>query len=181
MSINRAVLALGAVAVVGVATVGASVAVANSKGKPVPNAAVLTGSTWTQFKPLCYNAGKPLTAKQQAACTALVQKQLSSPSALKTITIANTNSTFSINLDQLAANKGWTAGGQNGQLVPVTKHAYAGPLSVTPVLTSTSQSTGAASLADNGPVLIIEGQRSSTSPNAPVYGEWLFQLKVKGS
>ena len=31
-----------AVAVVGVATVGASVAVANSKGKPVPNAAVLT-------------------------------------------------------------------------------------------------------------------------------------------
>ena len=180
MSINRAVLALGAVAVVGVATVGASAAYANSQGKPVPNASVLSGSTWTQFKPLCYNAGNPLTARQQAACTALVQKQLSSGN-LKTITIANSNSTFSINMDQIAADRGWTAGGQNGQLVGVTKDAYAGPLSVTPVLTSTSQSTGAASLANNGPVLIIEGQRSSTSPNAPVYGEWLFQLKVKGS
>ena len=178
MSLNRAVLALGAVAVVGVATVGASVAFAANQGKPVPNAAVTVGSTWTQIKPLCYNAGKALTTKQQTACAAKVTAVLKAGSA-KTITVPSANSSFSINMDQVVTDRGWFAQYQGGALVPPTTKAYAGPLSSTTVLTSTSSTTGTASVGSSGPVLIVEG--TGTNQNSPVYGEWLFQLKVKGA
>jgi hypothetical protein len=180
MSINRAVLALGAVAVVGVATVGASTAYAVHAGKPVPNIAVVSGSSWTQFKPICYNAGKQLTAKQISACNAVVQKQLTS-AKLKTVTISSASSTFGINVDQIAADRGWSADSQNGEFVSATKHAYAGPLQATPVLTTTSQSSGSSSVGSSAPVLVVESARTQTDQNAPIYGEWLFQLKVKDS
>ena len=181
MSINRAVVALGAVAVVGVATLGFSIPFAVHQGKPVPNVAVTVGSTWTQIAPAdksCYNGGKALTASQKTQCSAAVQKLLSS-GKLRTVTIPSSNSNFAVNVDQIVADKGWYAGGENGSLVAPTKNAYAGNLPATPVLSSTSQSTGGTTLNRSGPVLVLMGDGSSAS--APVYGEWLFQLKVKGS
>ncbi|MBC3842876.1 hypothetical protein GXW82_29945 [Streptacidiphilus sp. 4-A2] len=180
MSINRAVVALGAVAVVGVATLGFSIPYAVHAGKPVPNVAVTVGSTWTQMAPAdksCYNGGNVLTAKQKTACSAAVQKLLTS-GKVKTITIPSTNSNYAVNVDQLIADKGWFAGGENGSIVAPTKNAYAGNLPATPVLTSTSQTTGGSTLNNSGPVLVVEGGTNSSSA---VYGEWLFQLKVKGS
>ena len=181
MSINRAVVALGAVAVVGVATLGFSIPFAVHQGKPVPNVAVTVGSTWTQIAPAdksCYNGGKALTASQKTQCSAAVQKLLSS-GKLRTVTIPSSNSNFAVNVDQIVADKGWYAGGENGSLVAPTKNAYAGNLPATPVLSSTSQSTGGTTLNSSGPVLVLMGD--GTSASAPVYGEWLFQLKVKGS
>ena len=181
MSINRAVVALGAVAVVGVATLGFSIPFAVHAGKPVPNVAVTVGSTWTQIAPAdksCYNGGKVLTTKQKNDCSAAVQKLLTS-GKLRTVTIPSNTSTYSINVDQIVADKGWFAGGENGSLVAPTKNAYAGNLSPTPVLTSTSQTTGSSQLNTSGPVLVLMGD--GTSSSSPVYGEWLFQLKVKGS
>lgn len=181
MSINRAVVALGAVAVVGVATLGFSIPFAVHQGKPVPNVAVTVGSTWTQMAPAdksCYNGGKALTTAQKTACAAAVQKLLST-GKLRTVTIPSANSTFSINVDQIVADKGWYAGGESGSLVPPTKDAYAGNLQATSVLQSTSQTTGGTTLNSNGPVLVLMGD--GTSASSPVYGEWLFQLKVKGS
>jgi hypothetical protein len=180
MSLNRAVLALGAVAVVGVATVGASAAYAHHQGKPVPNAAVTVGSTWTQIKPFCYNGGKVITVKQLAACNATIEKKLTSGD-VPTITVPSANANFSINLDQIAADNSWWAKYQGGVLVNTTKDTYAGPLSATTVLTSTSQQTGAATVGTSGPVLVSEGSGGLTSAGGPIYGEWLFQLKVKGS
>jgi hypothetical protein len=181
MSINRAVVALGAVAVVGVATLGFSIPYAVHAGKPVPNIAVTVGSTWTQMKPAdksCYNGGKVLTAAQKTSCSAAVQKLLTS-GKLRTVTIPSSTSTFSVNVDQIVADKGWYAGGENGSLVAPTKNAYAGNLPATPVLSSTSQSTGSTTLNSSGPVLVLMGNGSSSA--SPVYGEWLFQLKIKGS
>ena len=58
-----------------------------------------------------------------------------------------------------------------------TKDAYAGPLSVQALMTaSADQSTGAA--ATKAPVLVIAGDGTN---GGVVYGQWLFQVKVKGT
>lgn len=180
MSLNRGVAALGAVALVGVATLGFAIPYAHHNGKPVPDIAVVAGSTWLQVAPdkACYNAGKELNKAQQLAC----QKAISAQVASKSIPVLPVTAagTFGINVDQLVADKGWSAIGEGGDVVPQTKEAYAGPLSVATLLSASQaqQSQGApAAAATDAPVLVIAGDRTT----GKIYGEWLFQVKVKGS
>ncbi|MEZ0093900.1 hypothetical protein [Streptacidiphilus sp. EB129] len=176
MSLNRAVVALGAVAVVGVATLGFSIPFASSKGHPVPNASVTSGSTWDQFAPAkdCWNDGKPLTAKQQAACVAALNNQIKG-NALPTVE-AGSNGTLLLNLDKQGADKGWSAftlGNTNGTaLVSNTKEQAAGPIATSSLFT-VDQTTGAVSTT--AVVRMVAGDSSS------VYGVWQFEVKQKTS
>lgn len=185
MSMNRAVLALGAVAVVGVATVGASAAIAHHYGKPVPKIAVTTGANWTQLSPTpgCYNAGKPLTAQQQKACgntyAALVKA-----GNLPTITVP-ANATFSINMDKLGADNGWSAQSIGSQPVAQTKQSYAGNLSASALIASANSAEAAAAqqagqasappTMTSAPILVTEGDGTN------VYGLWYFLIKQDAS
>ncbi len=185
MSINRAVLALGAVAVVGVATVGASAALANHYGKPVPKVAVTTGANWTQIAPTadCYNSGKPLTAAQQKACGASYAT-LFKAGKLKTITVAP-NADFSITMDKIGADEGWSAVSIGSQPVAQTTKQYAGNLSAA-ALISTANSAEAQAAQQAGassapatmtsvPVQVTEGDGTN------IYGLWYFLIKQNPS
>ncbi|MFC1415338.1 hypothetical protein [Streptacidiphilus cavernicola] len=173
MSLNRAVAALGAVAVVGAATVGLSVWKANDAGKPVPRIYVTSGSTWTPVSPLCYNGGKEIAAKDVAACAAKVQK-LGAANAAKTISV-RPNSTFTIGVDKDITKVGWSASGSAALVAQTTKY-QANNLPLSGVFpTSTDQSTGATSTADKGTVLVIERPAGSTSK---IVGVWVFSMKT---
>jgi hypothetical protein len=181
MSLNRAVVALGAVAVVGVATLGFSIPYAAHNGKPVPNVAVLSGSTWMQIAPKsdCYDGGKPLSKAKQALCSKEIQAQLAGGD-IPTLTV-NASGTYSINVDQLVADKGWLAADPAGVLVQHTKEAYAGPLSVESLMAANTQGSaqgGSGAAATKSPVLVIAGDGTNSGV---VYGQWLFQVKVKGT
>ncbi|MHA6760831.1 hypothetical protein [Streptacidiphilus sp. PAMC 29251] len=172
MSLNRAVAALGAVAVVGALTVGFSVVKANDAGKPVPRIFVTAGSTWTPVTKLCYNDGKPLTAKQLAACNTAFQK-LATANSAKPISI-RPNTSFTISVDKQITKVGWYASSAT-MLVPLTKDYQANNLPLSGVFaSSTDQSTGATTTADKGTVLVLE-RKSASSPD--IYGAWVFTLK----
>ncbi|MFC1409375.1 hypothetical protein ACEZCY_10210 [Streptacidiphilus sp. N1-12] len=173
MSLNRAVAALGAVAVVGALTVGFSVAHANSVGKPVPKVYVTSGSTWVPISNTCYNDGKVLTSKQLAACVAKVQKIGAADTA--TPVKVHPNTTFTIGVDKQITDKGWSASG-TGALVAQTTKYQANNLPLSGVFaTNTDQSTGATTTADKGTVLIVE-RKSATSND--IYGVWMATLKT---
>ena len=181
MSINRAVLALGAVAVVGVATVGASAALANHYGKPVPKVAVTTGANWTQLAPTahCYNAGKPLTVTQQKTCQA-DYVTLVKAGKLKTITVAP-NANYSINMDKIGADKGWSAVSIGSQPVAQTNRSYAGNLSAATLIATANSAeqqaaqqagqTSAPAAMTSVPIQVTEGDGTN------VYGLWYFLIK----
>ncbi|MEY9962892.1 hypothetical protein ABIA33_000918 [Streptacidiphilus sp. MAP12-16] len=172
MSLNRGVAALGAVALVGVATLGVSYGIASSAGQPIPKVSVTSGSTWTQFSPAstCYNGGDPLTAKQLAACGALIQKQANNATA-PAISVAP-NGTFMISVDKKLTEKGWTASGGQTSLVSETKNYQASNLPVSSVIAAASSTSAAAT---SGTVLVLEQQGKT------IYGAWLFQLNQKSA
>jgi hypothetical protein len=174
MSLNRGVAALGAVAVVGAATLGITIPLAHSYGKPVPNVAIVAGPNWTQIPPVkdCYNDGNVLTAKQQAACAAAFQKELQN-NDMPTAMVPSQNGNFGINVDQQVTDHGWVAGASSADLVQQTTNAYAGPLSIASVLTVQNPQTGQTSLGKSGPLVVIEQDKSGK-----IYGKWLLQLKV---
>ncbi|WP_042403804.1 hypothetical protein [Streptacidiphilus carbonis] len=175
MSINRAVLALGAVAVVGVGTVGFSVQHAHSKGKPVPSVSVVSGSTWKQIAPpadSCYNGGDALTTAQQKTCAAAITAQLTKGD-IPTLQVNNANVTFGIDVGKDVAGKQWFARSSSSAPVSPTKKQYAGPLTVSSLMVADS-TTG--TTPTTAPVLVVAGTGAT---NAPVYGEWLFEIAVK--
>jgi hypothetical protein len=176
MSLNRGVAALAGLVVVGAGIVAAGAAYGASQGKPVPNVAVVAGSHWTQIQPLkgCYNAGKAMDATAQAKCGVAIKAALNDEKLLPTAIVPSAGGTFGINVDQDVTDNGWLAKYSSGTLVQHTTNAYAGPLSTTQVLTTQDQTTGASTVGTNGPVLVVETDKSGNT----VYGEWLFQLKV---
>jgi len=174
MSINRAVVALGAVAVVGVATLGFSIPYAVHAGKPVPNAAITAGSDWVQAAPLkaCWDKGNALDSKSQTACVAALNAEIKN-NTVHTVPV-NANGTILLNVDKLAADKGWTAfalgSSTSTTLVNETKNQAGGPIPVSSLFaaTSTSQAT------NQSYIRIVVGDGSSK-----VYGVWQFELKAK--
>jgi hypothetical protein len=172
MSINRAVLALGAVAVVGVGTLGFAIPYAHSQGKPVPSVQVVSGSTWKQIAPAadsCYNGGKALTKAQQTACGAVITAQLTKGN-IPTLNVS-ANGTYAIDVGKDVKDKGWFARSTSIAPVAPTKKQYQGPLSVSALMVADS-TTG--TTPTSAPVLVVEGDGTST-----VYGEWLFQVSIK--
>ncbi|WP_157597501.1 hypothetical protein [Streptacidiphilus rugosus] len=176
MSLNRGVAALAGLVVVGAGIAAGGAAWGVSSGKPVPNVAVVAGSHWTQIAPLkgCYNDGKAMDQAAQAKCGVSIKAALTDEKLLPTAIVPSANSTFGINVDQPVVHNGWLARYSTGTLVQHTTNAYAGPLSTAQVLTTQDQSTGASTVGTNGPVLVVETDKSGNT----VYGEWLFQLKV---
>jgi hypothetical protein len=172
MSLNRAVAALGAVAVVGAATVGLSAAYANSNGKPEPRIYVTSGSTWTPVTPTCYNGGKVMSVAKLNDCVKKVQK-LGSTNTAKHVTV-HSNTSFTISVDKDVTDIGWDASAGATQLVPATTKFQANNIPVSGVLaTSTDQTTGATTTADKGTILVVE--RKGTSND--IYGVWLATLQ----
>ncbi|MBF9072177.1 hypothetical protein [Streptacidiphilus fuscans] len=173
MSLNRGVAALGAVAVVGAATLGITIPLVSGSGKPVPNVAIVAGSHWTQVQPLkdCYYGGNAMTAKQQAACSAAVSKAVQNNS-MATAIVPSQNGNFGINVDQPVTDHGWNAGSTT-ELVQQTTNAYAGPLSIASVLTTQDPQTGQTTVNKSGPLIVKEQDK-----DGKIYGVWLLQLKV---
>ncbi|TDU04739.1 hypothetical protein EDD99_3214 [Streptomyces sp. 846.5] len=174
MSINRAVLALGAVAVVGVGTVGFSIQHASSQGKPVPSIQVVSGSTWKQIAPAsasCYDAGKALSKAQQTACAAAITAQLTKGN-IPTLEV-NASGTYSIDVGKDVAGKTWFARSSGSAPVSPIKRQYAGPLAVSTLMV-TDTTTG--TTPTSAPVLVVAGTGAT---NAPIYGEWLFEVAIK--
>ena len=172
MSLNRAVAALGAVAVVGAATVGLSVWKAGDAGKPVPRVYVTSGSTWTPLSALCYNGGKPLEPKALAACGAKVQK-LGAANSAKAVSV-RPNSTFTIGVDKDITKVGWSASGSAALVAQTTKY-QANNLPLSGVFpTSTDQTTGATTTADRGTVLVLERKGAT----GKIIGVWVFSMKT---
>ena len=174
MSLNRAVAALGAVAVVGALTVGFSVWGAHDAGHRVPQVYVTSGSTWTPVSPLatCYNGGKAIPTKTLTACAKKVQT-LSTANSAKAVSV-RPNSTFTIGVDKNITKIGWDASGSATLVAPTTKY-QANNLPLSQVFaTSTDQTTGATTTTDKGTVLVIERKNGA----GPIYGVWVFSLKT---
>ena len=172
MSLNRAVAALGAVAVVGALTVGFSVYGAHNAGPRVPQVYVTSGSTWTPVSATCYNGGKVISPAALTACAKKVQT-LGTNNSAKAISV-RPNSTFTIGVDKAITNVGWTASGSATLVAPTTKY-QANNLPLSQVFTtSTDQTTGATSTTDKGTVLVIERKGGSGS----IYGVWVFSMKT---
>lgn len=178
MSLNRGVAALGAVAVVGAATLGITLPIAAHYAPSVARVSVVAGSHWTQIAPLdnCYHGGNALTMAEQAKCGAAIKAALGDPSKMPTATVPSANGNFGINVDQPVTKNGWVARTTGGFLVQHQTNAYAGPLPVAQVLTTTDPQTGQTTTSDSGPMLIEEISKDGKT----VYGEWLLQLKVAG-
>ena len=176
MSLNRGVAALGAVAVVGAATLGITLPIAAHYAPSVARVSIVAGSHWTQIAPLdnCYNGGKALTTADQAKCSASIKAALSDDKKIPTATVPSVNGNFGINVDQPITKNGWLARTGSGTLVQHTTHAYAGPLPIAQVLTTTDPQTGQTTTSDSGPMLIVETDQDGKN----VYGEWLLQLKI---
>ena len=172
MSLNRAVAALGAVAVVGAATVGLSVWKASDAGQPVPRIYVTSGSTWTPVSALCYNGGKTISAKDLTACAAKVQK-LGTANSAKAVTV-RPNSTFTIGVDKAVTKNGWSASGSAALVQQTTKY-QANNLPLSGVFaTQTDQTTGATTTTDKGTVLVLERKTAT----GPILGVWVFSMKT---
>jgi hypothetical protein len=179
MSLNRGVAALGAVAVVGAATLGITLPIAAHFAPSVARVSVVAGSHWTQIAPLdnCYNGGKVLNAADQAKCSASIKAALSDDKKMPTATVPSANGNFGINVDQPVTKNGWVARDGSGFLVQHQTNAYAGPLAISQVLTTQDPTTGQTTTANSGPILIVETDKDGKN----IYGEWLLQLKVAGS
>ena len=168
MSLNRGVAALGAVAVVGAATLGIALPIAAHYAPPKPMVAVTAGSTWMQFAPLCWNKGDALTAKQIATCGNDVKNAATDTKSGNTIEVAP-NATFMINTTEDIASKGWSAQAGQSELVARTTNQQAGNLSASAVLQAAQASTA--------PVVVIESDDSGKQ----IFGVWTFVVKQQGS
>ncbi|WP_042364946.1 hypothetical protein [Streptacidiphilus neutrinimicus] len=179
MSLNRGVAALGAVAVVGAATLGITLPIAAHYAPSVARVSVVAGSHWTQIAPLdnCYKGGKALSTADQAKCSASIKAALSDDKKMPTAIVPSANGNFGINVDQPITKNGWVARTGSGFLVQHQTNAYAGPLSIAQVLTTQDPTTGQTTTSNTGPILIVETDKGGKG----IYGEWLLQLKVAGS
>ncbi|SEK20583.1 hypothetical protein [Streptacidiphilus jiangxiensis] len=172
MSLNRGVAALGAVAVVGVATLGWSIPLAHHFGQPKPMVAATSGSTWKQFAPVCWNNGDVLTQKQITSCLKDLAKAQAGGKDTPTLEVAQ-NGTFMINTNEDIAAKGWYAQ-VPGQQQPVglfsrTTNQQVGNIPLAAALQASQ--TGSA------PVTVVESDDSGKQ----IYGVWTFVVKQQGS
>ncbi|MEU3569679.1 hypothetical protein AB0E96_14815 [Kitasatospora sp. NPDC036755] len=174
MSLNsRAIAALGAVVVVGAATVGTSVAIAAGQTEHISHQATLTvGNSSVVAQPLCWNNGSPLTEDQQQQC------QLDATKALKDGTLPSSDVVGSdrvgVGVSPNVADTGWwafTNGGSANQggrysLFSASKgQTWSGAQAAGKLLNSSGKTV----------VTVVEGDPEQESPIAV----WYFQLNSK--
>ncbi|MFJ6620984.1 hypothetical protein ACIQOW_25830 [Kitasatospora sp. NPDC091335] len=174
MSLNsRAIAALGAVVVVGAATVGTSVAIAAGQTAHVSHQATLTvGNSSIVAEPLCWNAGSPLTEDIQEEC------QRKATEALKNGTLPSSDVVSSdrvgVGVSPNVAKTGWwafTNGGSTGQGGRYSLSSFAqgstwsGAQQANKVLNASGKTL----------VTVVEAEKDSDNPTAV----WYFQLNTK--
>ncbi|MEU9076611.1 hypothetical protein ACFYUY_15035 [Kitasatospora sp. NPDC004745] len=174
MSLNtRVIAALGAVVVVGVATVGTSVAIASDQTEHSSHRATITvGNSSIAADPLCFNGGSPITEDLQQEC------QDKATQALKDGTLPTSDVVVSDNVgvgvSPNVADRGWwafTNGGSQGQggrysLFSYAKGAtYSGSQQAAKLLNASGKTL----------VTVVEGDKNSDNPVAV----WYFQLNTQ--
>ncbi|MFI9364308.1 hypothetical protein ACIG5E_25135 [Kitasatospora sp. NPDC053057] len=176
MSLNtRVIAALGAVVVVGAATVGTSVAVASGQTEHNSHRATLTvGTTSVTADPLCWNDGSPLTDDQQDQCKAKATKALKDGSLPSSDVVPSDR--IGVGVSPNVAKTGWwasTNGGASAQSGQTSLFSYAqGP-------TFSGLQTAGSVLNASGHTLVtvVEIDKKAEAPVAV----WYFQLNGKNA
>ncbi|MGW6913494.1 hypothetical protein ACWGB8_06685 [Kitasatospora sp. NPDC054939] len=171
MSLNtRAIAALGAVVVIGAATVGASIAVASDQEHPSDHRATLTvGRSSIEREPLCStDHGKaPIDTD---ACDQAIEAAIAK-GELPTLDVTPSDQ-VGVGVSPDVAERGWysfTNGGPQGKsvLASVRKDStYSGSVSAGTVMSSGKETL----------VTVIERDKTS----GDIYGVWYFKLNNKG-
>ncbi|MFJ9692731.1 hypothetical protein [Kitasatospora sp. NPDC101183] len=170
---SRVLAALGAVVVVGAATVGVSVNAAAGQTANSDHRVTLTvGRSSSVHNPLCFNDGKPLSLEQQRRCTT------DAKNALKDGTLPSSDVRLSdrigIGVTPEVAKTGWAsfsnggAEGAGGQF-PISNFAkkvtFSGLLPASSVVNGTGQTL----------ISVYEGEKDGENPTAI----WYFVLNTK--
>ncbi|MFG2909930.1 hypothetical protein ACGF13_33345 [Kitasatospora sp. NPDC048286] len=176
MSLNtRAIAALGAVVVVGAATVGTSVAIAAGQTEHSSHRATLTvGNSSIVADPLCWNGGSPITEDLQEQC------QDKATEALKNGTLPTKDVVGSdrvgVGVSPNVAETGWwafTNGGSTGQGGRFSLFSYAKG----PTWSGSQQANKVLNASGKTLVTVVEGDKNSDNPVAV----WYFQLNTQDS
>ncbi|MFJ3218329.1 hypothetical protein ACIPLC_20715 [Kitasatospora sp. NPDC086801] len=174
MSLNtRAFAALGAVVVVGAATVGTSVAIASGQTEHSSHRATLTvGNSSIVADPLCFNGGSPITEDLQQEC------QNKATQALQDGTLPTKDVVLSdqvgVGVTPNVADKGWWAfsnGGSQAQGGRYSLFTYAKG----PTYSGSQSASKVLNAAGKTLVTVVEGDKNSDNPVAV----WYFQLNTK--
>ncbi|MEU8922866.1 hypothetical protein AB0D10_18300 [Kitasatospora sp. NPDC048545] len=176
MSLNsRAIAALGAVVVVGAATVGTSVAVASGQTAHISHQATLTvGNSSILAEPLCWNGGSAITEDLQQEC------QDKATEALKNGTLPTSDVVASdqvgVGVSPNVAKSGWWAftnggasssGGRTSLASYAKGSTWSGAQQANRVLNASGKTL----------VTVVEGDKNSDNPIAV----WYFQLNTQDS
>ncbi|MEV7600155.1 hypothetical protein AB0O91_22550 [Kitasatospora sp. NPDC089797] len=176
MSLNtRVIAALGAVVVVGAATVGTSVAIAAGQTEHSSHRATLTvGTTSVVADPLCWNDGSPLTDDQQDKCRDQANQALANGSLPQSD--VRSSDRIGVGVSPNVAETGWWAstnggsssqGGQTSLFSYAKGPTYSGSQSASKLLNSSGKTV----------VTVVEIDKKSESPIAV----WYFQMNSKDS
>ncbi|MER7669309.1 hypothetical protein ABTY61_12680 [Kitasatospora sp. NPDC096128] len=176
MSLNsRVIAALGAVVVVGAATVGTSVAIAAGKTEHNSHRATLTvGTTSIAADPFCWNNGSPLTDDQQDECKTKATQALKDGKLPSSDVSASDR--IGVGVSPNVADTGWWAssnGGSTAQGGQTSLFSYAqGP-------TFSGLRAASTVLNSSGRTLItvVEINKKAEAPIAV----WYFQLNGKNA
>ncbi|RKT16393.1 hypothetical protein BX285_0728 [Streptomyces sp. 1114.5] len=176
MSLNsRAIAALGAVVVVGAATVGTSVAIASGQTEHISHQATLkVGNSSIVAQPLCWNNGSPITEDLQQQCQDKATKALADGS-LPTKDVVSSDS-VGVGVSPNVAESGWwaftnggsTSGGGRFSLASYAKG---------PTWSGAQQANKLLNASGKTLITVVEGDKNSDNPIAV----WYFQLNTQDS
>jgi hypothetical protein len=176
MSLNsRAIAALGAVVVVGAATVGTSVAIASDQTEHISHRATLTvGNSSIVADPLCWNNGSPITEDLQDKC------QEDANNALKNGTLPTSDVVASdrvgIGVSPNVATSGWWAFSNGGSTSGGGRTSIAS-YAKGPTWSGAQQANKILNASGKTLITVVEGDKNSDNPIAV----WYFQLNTQDS
>ncbi len=172
MSLNtRAIAALGAVVVIGAATVGFSVNAATGEKKPSDHRATVTvgRSSHEITRPLCGGGSAPLTEQEQADCQDLAKQELANGRIPTSDVVASDR--IGVGVTPKVADRGWfafTNGGQQGQFSLANANKGSTFSGLVPA-------SGALSATGKTLVTVVEADPTTQD----IYSVWYFQLKTQ--
>jgi hypothetical protein len=161
MSLNRPVVALGALVVVALGIVGGEVAYASGQPKPAPFVSISQGNSYAQAEPACWNDGKALGTADYKKCSATKKNTTDF-----TVNVNGTTTAIGVS-DPGAAGKGWFLAA-NGQALTGTYHSTYQHLSLASIWNSSSPLTSSDSIV----IEVVVGDPTSGS----TYGVWNFTV-----
>ncbi|MFJ8628267.1 hypothetical protein ACIRD3_36265 [Kitasatospora sp. NPDC093550] len=176
MSLNsRAIAALGAVVVVGAATVGTSVAIASDQTEHISHRATLTvGNSSIVADPLCWNNGSPITEDLQDKC------QEAANDALKNGTLPTSDVVASdrvgVGVSPNVADSGWWAFSNGGSTSGGGRTSIAS-YAKGPTWSGAQQANKILNASGKTLITVVEGDKNSDNPIAV----WYFQLNTQDS